>query len=87
MLGVVEQIAYRGENRPRAAGDLLTLLRELDAGPAPLDEAHLQLVLELLDLHAERGLADGARLRGMAEMMRLGQRLEVTQLSKGNHCR
>ena len=33
-----------------------------------LDQAHLQLVLELLDLHGERRLADGASFGRMAEM-------------------
>jgi hypothetical protein len=37
----------------------------------------LQLVLKLLDLHAERRLADGTGLGRMAEMVRLGERLKV----------
>ena len=45
----------------------------------------LKLVLELLDLHAERRLADGARLRRMAEMARFGQRFEIAQLPERDH--
>lgn len=85
MLGVVEKIAHRGEDGPGAAGHLLAPLGELDARFAPLHEAHLQLVLELLDLHAEGGLADGAVLRRMTEMMSLGERLEISQLPERDH--
>ena len=68
MLGVIEQVAHRSQDGTGAARDLLALLGELDAGFAALDEAHLQLVLELLDLHGERGLAHGAGFSRMAEM-------------------
>ena len=68
MLGVIEQVAHRGENGARAPRDFLALLGELDARFAALDQAHLQLVLELLDLHGERRLADGASFGRMAEM-------------------
>ena len=72
MLGVVDKIAHRGKDRPRAPHDLLALAGELHAGLAPLYEAEPELVLELLDLHAERRLAHGAGLRRMAEMARFG---------------
>jgi hypothetical protein len=52
----------------RAPRDFLALLGELDTRFAALDQAHLQLVLELLDLHGERRLADGAGFGRMAEM-------------------
>ena len=68
-----------------APGDLLALLGELDARLSPLDEAHLELVLELLDLHAERRLADGAGFRRMAEMPRFRQRFEIAQLPERDH--
>ena len=73
MLGIVQEVAHRGEDAARASGDLLALLGQLDAGFSPLDEADLELVLELLDLHTERRLADGAGLRRMAEMARFRQ--------------
>ena len=62
MLGVVEEVAHRSENGASAFGDLFALLGEFDARFAPFDQAHLELVLELLDLHAHSGLADGASL-------------------------
>ena len=68
MLGVVEQVAHRGEDGAPAPDDLLALLGQLDPRLSPLDEADLKLVLELLDLHAERRLGDGAGLRRLAEM-------------------
>jgi len=79
------QVAHRGEDGSRPPGDLLALLGQLDARLPPLDQADLQLVLELLDLHAERRLADGTGLSGMAEMARFRQGFEVAQLSQRNH--
>jgi hypothetical protein len=85
MLGVVEQVAHRGKDGAAAPHDLLALLGQFDARPPALDEAHLQLVFQLLDLHAERGLGDGASLSSLSEMQRLGQGLEITQLPQGHH--
>ena len=68
MLGVVEQVAHGREDSARAARDLFAFFSELDAGFAALDEAQMQFVLELLDLHGERRLAHGAGLRRVAEM-------------------
>ena len=85
MLGVVEKIAHRGKYGARAFGDLLALFGELDARLPSLDEAHLKLVLQLLDLHAERRLAHGAGCRGMTEMAGFRQRFEVAQLAERNH--
>ena len=87
MLGVVHEIAHRGENGARAPGDFLALLGKLDARLAPLDQAHAELVLELLDLHAEGRLADGAGFRRMAEMPGFRQQFEIAQLPQGHHSR
>ena len=72
MLGVVDKIAHRGKDRSRPAHDFLALVGEFDPRLAPLYEAQPELVLELLDLHAERGLAHGAGLRRVTEMARFG---------------
>jgi hypothetical protein len=85
MLGVVEEVAHRCENGAGALRDLLALFGEFDARFAPFDQAHLELVLELLDLHAHGRLADGASLGSMAEMAGFRQRVEVTELSKRDH--
>ena len=87
MLGVVEQIAHRGKDGAPAPDDLLALLGQLDPRLSPLDQADLELVLHLLDLHAESRLGDGASLRRLAEMQRLRQGLEITQLAKRHHSR
>jgi hypothetical protein len=87
MFGIVKQVAHRSEDGARAARNLLALLGELDARLAALDEAQMQLVLELLDLHGERRLAHGTGLRRMAEMPRLGERFEVAQLAERDHRR
>jgi hypothetical protein len=85
MLGVVEEVAHRGEDGAGAPRDLLALLGQFDARFAALDQAHLELVLELLDLHAHGGLADSASLGGVTEMAGFRQRVEVTELSKRDH--
>ena len=85
MLGVVDEIAHRGEDSPCAPRDLFALLGKLDTCLPSLDEADLKLVLELLDLHAEGRLADRAGLSGMAEVARFRQGFEVAQLPKRDH--
>ena len=85
MLGVVDQVAHRGEDGPRPPHDLLALPGQLDARLAPLDQAQTELVLELLDLHAERRLADRARLGGVAEMPGFSQGFEIAELPERDH--
>jgi hypothetical protein len=45
----------------------------------------LQLVLELLDLHRQRRLANSACVGSVAEMAGVGQSLEITKLSERHH--
>ena len=85
MLGVIEQVAHRGKDGAPAPDDLLALLGQLDPRFSPLDEADLELILQFLDLHAEGRLGDGAGLRRLAEMQRLRQCFEITQLPQGHH--
>ena len=85
MLGVIEQVAHRGEDGAPAPDDFLALLRQLDSGLPPLDETDLEHLLKLPDLHAECRLADRASFSGFAEVKSLGQSIEVAQLPKGNH--
>jgi hypothetical protein len=86
MLGVIEEVAHRGKDRAPAPDDLLALIGQFDARLPALDEADLQLIFQLLDLHAERGLAHGASVSCLSEMQRVGQGLEITQLPQGHHC-
>jgi len=85
MLGVVEQVAHIRQDGARPLCDLLALLGELDARLAALDQAYLELVLELLDLHAERGLADRAGLRRVSKMAGFLKRFQVAQLAERDH--
>src|SRR6516225_5834951 len=85
MLGVIEQVTHRSKDRAPTPHDLLALFGQLDARLAPLYEANLQLILELLDLHAECRLGDSAILRRLAEMPRRRQGFEITQLAEGHH--
>lgn len=77
--------APRQGSSARASTDLLSLLGQLDPRFPALDEADLQLLLKLLNLHTERGLADSAGLGRAAEMPGLGQGLKVTELTQGHH--
>ena len=81
---IVDEIPHRCEHRTRASGDLVALLRQLDARLPPLNQADAKLLLELLDLHAERRLVHRALLRGVTEMQSLGEGLEVAKLSQRN---
>ena len=57
----------------------------IDPRLAPLHEPNAELLLELLDLHAERGLAHRALLRGMAEMQSFSEGFEIAELTQGDH--
>jgi hypothetical protein len=61
------------------------VLGQLDTRFAPLHQAKLELIFELLDLHAERRLANGAGFGGMAEMASFREGFEVAQLPERNH--
>ena len=64
----IADIADLVENALRAADDLAPRLRELRPLTPSLDELHAELLLQILDLHGERGLRHGAVRRGLAEM-------------------
>ncbi|MNR33826.1 hypothetical protein D3C85_1515370 [compost metagenome] len=51
-------------------------------GPATLQQGHAQLLFELLDLPAQRGLGDVQAFRGTGEIEGFGKRLEVAQVAK-----
>ncbi len=62
-----------------------SLLRESNTRFSPLDKIEFQFVLKLLDLHAERRLGDGTRLRRAAEMPCLRKGVQIAKLSQRNH--
>ena len=70
----------RFEDAPGARHDLLARFGERDLVGIALDELHAQVVLQLLELGGERGLAHERALRGPAEVPLVGQRDEVTQV-------
>src|SRR5690606_9364879 len=62
--------------------DLLADRGEHDAPRVALDELHAQLLLQLLDLGGERGLAHEAGLGGPSEVAVVGHRHQVAQVSQ-----
>jgi hypothetical protein len=60
--GVV-QVLQRRQCRQRQALELLAGRRELDAAPGLLHQRHAHRLLELAQLHRDRGLRDVQRLR------------------------
>jgi hypothetical protein len=82
---VVHEVADLGQDALRASGDLLALLGQGDPAAAALEQDSAEERLELLDLHRERRLADGAGLGGPAEMPMAGQGREVAQLPQRDH--
>jgi hypothetical protein len=72
--GKVDQIARRGEDVFGAPRRIETRLGQRNLAGAALDQFGPYFALQLADLHGQRRLADGAILRGPAEMPVTGQR-------------
>src|ERR1700682_4469648 len=70
----------------RLLDDALTDRRDRDLALSPLEELRLQLLLQLLNRHRQRGLADEAALRGTTEVFFLRHRDDVAKLVE-RHCR
>jgi hypothetical protein len=68
------------ENPPRAGHDLPGRRRGRHAPQAPIEQHDAEVILELLDLRAERRLSDVAGLRGMCEVSGVGERNHVAQV-------
>ena len=69
-----------GEDALRARQEAFAGVGELGAARQAVEEAFAQLLLELLDLLAERGLGNVALLGGAREVARPGHGDDVTQL-------
>ena len=52
---------------------------------APLYQGDPEVPLQVLDLHGQGGLADGAGLGRTPEMAVAGQRIEITELPERDH--
>ena len=70
----------------RLLDDALADRRDRDLALSPLEELRLQLLLQLLNRHRQRGLADEAALRGTAKVFFLRHRDDVAKLVE-RHCR
>ena len=81
---VVDQIAHVRDDAGGAPRNLPPLLGQLHALPPALDQDGLQLPLQLLDLHRQRRLRDGARRGRPPEVLVLGNGGEITQLAQGD---
>jgi hypothetical protein len=60
------------QHAPRAGNDFMTDRREQDTPAAALDELHLERRLQLLQLRAQRRLADMAALCGPSKVEGIG---------------
>ncbi len=67
------------QHQPGPVGDFLAHGGQHDHLGRSLDQLHAQLLLQLLDLGAERGLADETGVGGLAEMPQVGQLDEILQ--------
>ena len=83
--GQLRQFCQRGvvlaQDEVRAFKQVLARLREDDAARHTQEERDADLLLQLLDLHAQRGLRVVYALGGGGERVRLGDRQEGLQLS------
>ena len=76
------QLLDVGHDPARALGHLQAHRGEHHAPGRALHQRHAQLVLELADLGAQRGLADEAGRRGLAEVAVVGEGDEVAQVTQ-----
>ena len=81
----VDNIAHVGQHPRRALCDFLSAFRQHHPAPAAFEKLDPEEFLELLDLHRKRRLGHGAVLRGLAEMARPGDGIEVFELFERDH--
>ena len=67
--GEVDDVAGIAQHAGGAAGDIAAGFGQHHAAAAALDQLHAERLFQLLDLHRERRLGDGAMLRRLAEML------------------
>jgi len=79
-LGRVSQFLGRGEHLRRLLQQARSCARQRHAARAALEQAHLQLFLQRLDLGADRWLADMQPVRSARQVAGLGHRGECLQL-------
>ena len=80
MLRELDHLVHVAEDAGGAGGDLAALVGKQHARARAFDQHEAELLLELVNLHGKGGLGDGAGLRGAAEMLLAGQRVEVAEL-------
>src|SRR6202790_4952685 len=85
MAGKIDQIARGREHLFAAAGDFAPDIGQHHLARPPLDHRDAECLLEVANLHRQRGLGHGAGLGGAAEMAVFGERREITKLSKRDH--
>ena len=78
---LVARVVELREDRAGLLQEEAPRLREPDAPPVPFEQRRAQLVLDRLDLLAERRLAHVQAARGPAEVELLGDGDEVAQLA------
>ena len=69
----------------RLLHDLLSERRKADVGAAPLEDRHPQLLFQLFDGQAQRGLRDKHTIGGPFEVAFLRQGDDVLQLGEGHY--
>ena len=85
MAGEVDQIARGRQHLFAAARDFAPDIGQHHVARPPFHHGDAEGALEVADLHRQRGLGHGAGLGGAAEMAVLGERGEITKLSKRDH--
>jgi hypothetical protein len=85
--GDLDDVVHVTEHAPRAGGDGFADRRQDDPGPAAFNQLDPELLLEVSQLSAQGRLRDAGLFGGPAEMQRLGDSHEVTELLEGGHGR
>src|SRR5436190_15032151 len=85
MAGEIDEVAGLAQYAATAPHDLNADVRQYDLAEPALDQLHTQDLLELADLHRQRRLRDRTGLGSPAKMPMFAQRLQISQLSQGDH--
>jgi len=83
--GEVDQIARGRQQILRPARDFAPDIGQHHLPGPPLHHRNAKRSLQITDLHRQRRLGHGTGLGGAAEMAVLGERREITKLSKRDH--
>ena len=80
----IRQLVHAAQNVAGAQGKLLAKGGQTHGARAPFKQVDAQRLFQILDLHGQRRLRDGAKIGGAAKMTLGGQSLKIAHLFEGD---